>query len=104
MPIWQRMKMLKLCRKNLELCFDSPWLCNGGKALSSCGGLRGRDKQVWNHILISDNLANVTKGRFELFLDLLYVAILANFAEDLAAHPTGTGVVKYIVSFLNHVI
>lgn len=36
-------------------------------------------------------------GRFELFLDLLYVAILANFAENLAEHATGSGLVKYIV-------
>jgi low temperature requirement protein LtrA len=37
-------------------------------------------------------------GRFELFLDLLWVAILANFAEDLAHHPSGDQLVKYIVS------
>lgn len=37
-------------------------------------------------------------GRFELFLDLLYVAILANFAENLAAHASGDELVKYIVS------
>lgn len=37
-------------------------------------------------------------GRFELFLDLLYVAIVANFAEDLASHVTGAQLVKYIVS------
>lgn len=38
-------------------------------------------------------------GRFELFLDLLYVAILANFADGLAEHPSGAQVVKYIVSY-----
>ncbi len=38
-------------------------------------------------------------GRFELFLDLLYVAILANFAENLAEHASGASLVKYIVSF-----
>lgn len=37
-------------------------------------------------------------GRFELFLDLLYVAILASFADGLAEHPSGAQVVKYIVS------
>jgi hypothetical protein len=37
-------------------------------------------------------------GRFELFLDLLYVAILASFADGLAEHPSGTQVVKYVVS------
>jgi hypothetical protein len=37
-------------------------------------------------------------GRFELFLDLLYVAILASFADGLAEHPSGIQVVKYIVS------
>jgi low temperature requirement protein LtrA len=39
-------------------------------------------------------------GRFELFLDLLYVAILANFSENLADHATGDGLVKYIVRAL----
>ena len=38
-------------------------------------------------------------GRFELFLDLLYVAILANFAESLAEDVTGVKLVKYIVPF-----
>jgi hypothetical protein len=37
-------------------------------------------------------------GRFELFLDLLFVAILANFAEGLAEDPTGAQLVKYIVN------
>ncbi|KAA8651871.1 hypothetical protein EYZ11_004180 [Aspergillus tanneri] len=36
-------------------------------------------------------------GRFELFLDLLYVAILANFAEALAEHITGARLVMYIL-------
>ncbi|KAJ8101951.1 bacterial low temperature requirement A protein-domain-containing protein [Lipomyces tetrasporus] len=36
-------------------------------------------------------------GRFELFLDLLYVAILANFAENLAEHVSGVNLVKYIL-------
>lgn len=38
-------------------------------------------------------------GRFELFLDLLYVALVANFAEDLADGPTGAKVVKYVLIF-----
>lgn len=38
------------------------------------------------------------EGRFELFLDLLYVAILANFAENLAEYVSGDQLVKYIVS------
>ena len=38
-------------------------------------------------------------GRFELFLDLLYVALVANFAEDLASHPSGVEVVKYLLIF-----
>ncbi|OCK84572.1 hypothetical protein K432DRAFT_344825 [Lepidopterella palustris CBS 459.81] len=38
-------------------------------------------------------------GRFELFLDLLYVAIVANFADNLATHPTGAQLVKYILIF-----
>ncbi|KAH8695201.1 bacterial low temperature requirement A protein-domain-containing protein [Talaromyces proteolyticus] len=36
-------------------------------------------------------------SRFELFLDLLYVAILANFAENLAEDVTGVKLVKYIL-------
>ncbi|OKL63241.1 hypothetical protein UA08_01337 [Talaromyces atroroseus] len=36
-------------------------------------------------------------GRFELFLDLLYVAILANFAESLAEDVTGVKLAKYIL-------
>uniref|UniRef100_A0A093VA24 Low temperature requirement protein A n=1 Tax=Talaromyces marneffei PM1 TaxID=1077442 RepID=A0A093VA24_TALMA len=36
-------------------------------------------------------------GRFELFLDLLYVAILANFAESLAGDVSGVKLVKYIL-------
>lgn len=38
-------------------------------------------------------------GRFELFLDLLYVALVANFAEDFADNPTGKGFVKYLLIF-----
>jgi hypothetical protein len=41
-------------------------------------------------------------GRFELFLDLLYVAILANFAETLAEDISGAKLVKYIVSVYQH--
>ena len=36
-------------------------------------------------------------GRFELFLDLLYVAILSNFADTLAEDISGAKVAKYIV-------
>ncbi|KAK9235745.1 Low temperature requirement A [Lipomyces kononenkoae] len=36
-------------------------------------------------------------GRFELFLDLLYVAILANFAQNLAGDVTGARLVQYIL-------
>ncbi|KAK9357385.1 bacterial low temperature requirement A protein-domain-containing protein, partial [Lipomyces starkeyi] len=36
-------------------------------------------------------------GKFELFLDLLYVAILANFAENLADEVSGVNLVKYIL-------
>ena len=45
------------------------------------------------HRLIRSSL-----GRFELFLDLLMVAIFANFASGLAEHPTGAQLAKYIVS------
>ncbi|KAL5360096.1 bacterial low temperature requirement A protein-domain-containing protein [Aspergillus floccosus] len=36
-------------------------------------------------------------GRFELFLDLLYVAMLANFAETLAEDISGAKLVKYML-------
>ncbi|KID64660.1 LtrA, partial [Metarhizium hybridum] len=38
-------------------------------------------------------------GRFELFLDLLYVAIVANFSDDLAEFPNGAHLAKYILIF-----
>ncbi|KAF7551320.1 hypothetical protein G7Z17_g5114 [Cylindrodendrum hubeiense] len=38
-------------------------------------------------------------GRFELFLDLLYVAIVANFSDELAEHPDGDHLVKYLLIF-----
>ncbi|KAL6864003.1 hypothetical protein J3F83DRAFT_744249 [Trichoderma novae-zelandiae] len=38
-------------------------------------------------------------GRFELFLDLLYVAIVANFSDDLAEHPDGKHLAKYMLIF-----
>ncbi|KAK4500144.1 hypothetical protein PRZ48_008330 [Zasmidium cellare] len=38
-------------------------------------------------------------GRFELFLDLLYVAIVANFSEHLAEHPDGEHLVQYLLTF-----
>ncbi|KAM4065746.1 bacterial low temperature requirement A protein (LtrA) domain-containing protein [Hirsutella rhossiliensis] len=38
-------------------------------------------------------------GRFELFLDLLYVAIVANFSDDLAEHPDGAHLAKFLLIF-----
>jgi low temperature requirement protein LtrA len=38
-------------------------------------------------------------GRFELFLDLLYVAIVANFSDDLSEHPDAAHLAKYILVF-----
>ncbi|RVX69833.1 hypothetical protein B0A52_05667 [Exophiala mesophila] len=38
-------------------------------------------------------------GRFELFFDLLYVAIIANLADDLAETPTRENLVKFILVF-----
>ncbi|KAF2092439.1 hypothetical protein NA57DRAFT_50195 [Rhizodiscina lignyota] len=38
-------------------------------------------------------------GRFELFLDLLYVALVANMAENFADHANGNGLVKYMLIF-----
>ncbi|KAH6689880.1 bacterial low temperature requirement A protein-domain-containing protein [Plectosphaerella plurivora] len=38
-------------------------------------------------------------GRFELFLDLLYVAIVANFSDDLAENPDGVHLAKFLLVF-----
>ncbi|KAL2208657.1 hypothetical protein CC79DRAFT_1331806 [Sarocladium strictum] len=38
-------------------------------------------------------------GRFELFLDLLYVAIVANFSDELTEHPDGAHLAKYLLTF-----
>ena len=38
-------------------------------------------------------------GRFELFLDLLYVAIVANFSDELSENPDGEHLAKYILIF-----
>ncbi|KAK1765194.1 low temperature requirement protein A [Phialemonium atrogriseum] len=38
-------------------------------------------------------------SRFELFLDLLYVAMVANFADSLSEHPDGQHLVKYLLIF-----
>lgn len=59
-----------------------------------------RDRLVRFFLPYSDGNAVLIscEGRFELFLDLLYVAILANFAENLAEHVNGNQLVKYIVS------
>ncbi|ODV88981.1 hypothetical protein CANCADRAFT_58056 [Tortispora caseinolytica NRRL Y-17796] len=41
-----------------------------------------------------------TAGQFELFFDLLYVGLVANFAETPSSNPTGLSLVKYIIYFL----
>jgi len=58
------------------------------------------ERSAGNELHYSNMLpcAQCPTGRFELFLDLLYVAILANFAENVAEHASGSGLVKYIVS------
>ncbi|KAI9664233.1 MAG: hypothetical protein M1831_002412 [Alyxoria varia] len=38
-------------------------------------------------------------GRFELFFDLLYVALIANFADHLSEEPSGVRFVKFILVF-----
>ena len=38
-------------------------------------------------------------GRFELFFDLLYVALIANFAEKLADDPSGVNLVLFLLTF-----
>lgn len=50
-----------------------------------------------NGILVKRHEEERQAGRFELFLDLLYVAILANFAETLAEDISGAKLVKYIL-------
>jgi hypothetical protein len=39
----------------------------------------------------------VVAGRFELFLDLLYVGILSSFADTLVEEISGAKLVKYLV-------
>jgi hypothetical protein len=39
----------------------------------------------------------VVAGRFELFLDLLYVGILSSFADTLVEDISGAKLVKYLV-------
>lgn len=52
---------------------------------------RDRSKVVEEEILIQNT------GRFELFLDLLYIAILSNFADTLTEDISGAKLAKYIV-------
>ncbi|OZJ03996.1 hypothetical protein BZG36_03635 [Bifiguratus adelaidae] len=40
-------------------------------------------------------------GIFELFLDLLYVGIVANFARNVTEFPDGIHILKYIIIFLH---
>lgn len=40
-------------------------------------------------------------GIFELFLDLLYVATLALFAKDVAEHPDGLHIAKFMIIFFH---
>ncbi|KAK5989619.1 hypothetical protein PT974_07873 [Cladobotryum mycophilum] len=52
-----------------------------------------------NGRLVKESEEERQAGRFELFLDLLYVAIVANFSDDLAEHPDGQHLAKYILIF-----
>ncbi|KAH7153051.1 bacterial low temperature requirement A protein-domain-containing protein [Dactylonectria macrodidyma] len=49
--------------------------------------------------LCKENEEERQAGRFELFLDLLYVAIVANFSDELAEHPDGDHLLKYLLIF-----
>ncbi|KAF4448864.1 hypothetical protein F53441_7800 [Fusarium austroafricanum] len=49
--------------------------------------------------LIKEKEEERQAGRFELFLDLLYVAIVANFSDELAEHPDGNHLAKYLLIF-----
>ncbi|KAK5946142.1 hypothetical protein PMZ80_000282 [Knufia obscura] len=55
----------------------------------------------WYHHgrLVKDSEEERQAGRFELFLDLLYVALVANFSDELAEHPDGRHLAKYILIF-----
>ncbi|KAM0453468.1 hypothetical protein ACHAPV_006250 [Trichoderma viride] len=52
-----------------------------------------------NGRLVKESEEERQAGRFELFLDLLYVAIVANFSDDLAENPDGQHLAKYILIF-----
>lgn len=52
-----------------------------------------------NSTLIKDTEEERQAGRFELFLDLLYVALVANFSDDLAEHPDDAHLLKYVLIF-----
>ncbi|KAL7926146.1 bacterial low temperature requirement A domain-containing protein [Trichoderma austrokoningii] len=52
-----------------------------------------------NGRLVKESDEERQAGRFELFLDLLYVAIVANFSDDLAENPDGQHLAKYILIF-----
>lgn len=54
-------------------------------------------RKNWIYAQRSTNVC-ATIGRFELFLDLLYVALLSNFADALAEDITGAQLAKYVVS------
>lgn len=63
----------------------------------ACGGPR-TGNSINNTCFFKVNiLTNMCKGPFELFLDLVYVSVVANFADHLAANLSGHEFIKYIV-------
>ncbi|KAA8644431.1 ATP-binding protein [Aspergillus tanneri] len=89
-----------LFRQPLALqCFES------GKLVKRQEGERqaGENFSLFKGCWISALLIFSCAGRFELTLDLLYVAILANFAETLAEETSGAYIAKYYVYF-RHIV
>ncbi|KAK5083511.1 hypothetical protein LTS08_003704 [Lithohypha guttulata] len=61
---------------------------------------RPKALQYFHHsTLITDSSEERQAGRFELFLDLLYVALVANFSDDLAENPNPKHLAKYVLIF-----
>ncbi|KAL1868226.1 hypothetical protein VTK73DRAFT_3788 [Phialemonium thermophilum] len=67
----------------------------------SCYLIRRPKALQWfyNGRLYKVNEGERQASRFELFLDLLYVAMVANFADSLSEHPDGEHLVKYLLTF-----
>jgi hypothetical protein len=56
-----------------------------------------KERQVRLPLPMQSWTLTVAAGRFELFLDLLYVGILSSFADTLVEDISGAKLVKYLV-------